>query len=947
MANPAVEVQALGQSIWQDFIRRGVITSGELEELVDREGLLGITSNPSIFEKAIAGSSDYDDDLRALASRGSAGPGEIYERLALDDIRAAARVLEPAYRRTDGRDGFVSFEVSPHLAHDTEGTVREARRLAAAVARPNVMIKVPGTPEGVPAIEQLTAEGVKVNVTLLFGLDAYEAAANAFVAGLERRAATGRDLAGVASVASFFLSRIDTAVDERLTALAERAGSEAARARLEALRGRAAIADAKVAWERYRELVASPRWRALAARGARPQRLLWASTSTKNPRYPKLMYVEALIGEDTVDTLPTGTFREFQAHGRVRATLAEGLEHAQETLHALAAAGISMDEVTRALLEDGVSKFERSFDALIAAIERKRERLLGARMDDQRLSLGPGAEAQQEAVDAWRDGGKVRRLWRGDAGLWTDRGEDRWLGWLHCVPGAADHLEPYRRLAEDARAAGLGHVLLLGMGGSSLFPWVLARTVGGRQGAPELSVLDSTLPGRIRAAERRCEPGRTLYVVSSKSGSTVEPLTLERHFRERLRSEGIARPGERFVAITDPGSPLETHAARHRYRRVLAGDPAIGGRYSALSAFGLVPAALLGVAEALLDRAEIMVQACASCVPPDANPGVSLGLALGTLAARGVDKVTLATSPSLAPFGAWVEQLLAESTGKLGRGLVPVVGEPLGRPEAYGKDRVFVHLRDRSSPPGDDEGRIATLERAGHPVVRIAVESPVELAQEVFRWEMATAVAGAVLHLDPFDQPDVESSKDATRRLLAALERGHTWPEEPPVAVGDGLAVHADARTAADLARLSPRTPEALLRAHLAHLRAGRYLALLAWLEDSDDNDRALQAVRVAVRDALRVATTVGYGPRYLHSTGQLHKGGPGSGVFLQITADAGDEIPVPGERWGFGALAAAQARGDAEELVRRGRPLLRIHLGADVRRGLDALVAVVRRAVS
>ncbi|HZZ83196.1 MAG TPA: transaldolase [Anaeromyxobacteraceae bacterium] len=378
MRNSAVEVQALGQSIWQDYIRRGTITSGALAGLIEREGLLGLTSNPSIFEKAIADSPDYDADLRALVSRGASDPAAIFEHLALDDIRAAARAFEPAHRRTGGRDGFVSYEVSPRLAHDTEGTVREALRLFASIGRPNVMIKVPGTPEGVPAIARLVAAGVNVNVTLLFALDAYAAAAEAWLTGLERRAAAGRELASVHGVASFFLSRIDTVVDERLAALAARAPDAAERGRLEALLGRAGIASAKVAWGRYQALIGSPRWAALAARGATPQRLLWASTSTKNPRYPELMYAESLIGPDTVDTLPEETFREFQAHGRVRPTLAEGLDEAEQVLRELAEAGVSLDRVTDLLLDQGVEKFARSYDELLAVIERKRDALRGA-----------------------------------------------------------------------------------------------------------------------------------------------------------------------------------------------------------------------------------------------------------------------------------------------------------------------------------------------------------------------------------------------------------------------------------------------------------------------------------------------------------------------------------------------------------------------------------------
>jgi transaldolase/glucose-6-phosphate isomerase len=949
----------LGQSIWLDNIRRSLLTSGELERLIVEDGLGGVTSNPSIFEKAIAGSTDYRDLLEAPESRDLA-PVELYERIAIRDIRDAADRLRPVYEQTRWRDGYVSLEVSPQLAHDTNGTVAEARRLWRTVGRENLMVKVPATPEGIPAIERLIGEGVNVNVTLLFSQAAYERVVDAYMGGLERRLELGGDLARVASVASFFVSRIDSAVDGILAERAAGAGTPAERALLRGLQGKVAIANAKATYQRALDRFASPRWQALAARGARSQRVLWASTSTKNPAYRDVLYVEELIGPDSVDTVPPATLDAFRDHGRARASLAEDVEGAYEYLAALEKAGVSLDEVTAKLLEDGVRLFSEAFDKLLEAVAPyakggRRPRADGpgaARINRQTASL-PGAlgEAVEAALREWREHGKVRRLWTRDPSLWTGADEGRWLGWLDVAEDRLAHLAPLRALAEEVRVGGFRHVLLLGMGGSSLAPEVMAAVLGPRPGHPELRVLDSTDPAQIRAVERSIDPAHTLFVVSSKSGSTLEPILLEQYFFERARAAvGDAEVGRRFVAVTDPGSQLELRAEGAGFRRVFHGRPSIGGRYSALSNFGLVPAALAGIdVGVLLDRAEEMVHACATSVPVEENPGVVLGAILGVAASGfGRDKVTLVASPALAPFGAWLEQLLAESTGKRERGLVPVDQEPLGPPEAYGTDRVFAYLRLESAPDPAQDAALDALARADHPVVRIAVDEVLDLGEEFFRWQMATAVASAILGVDAFDQPDVEASKVAARKLVAAVEHSGRLPEERPVLVENGLGVYADAEQARALAgeaggRLDL---DGVIRAHLGLLEPGDYFALLAFLERSAAHAAALRGIRVAVRDARHVATCAGFGPRFLHSTGQLHKGGPDRGVFLQITCDDADDIPVPGRRYTFGTVKAAQARGDLEVLRARGRRALRVHLGSDVAGGLERLAGAVERGL-
>ena len=945
MDNPLIRVQKLGQSIWYDNIRRGLITSGELQSMIDHDGLLGVTSNPAIFEKALAGSTDYDPAMRAAVAQGVGTAKEIFERLAIEDIQLAADVMYPVYARTGGRDGFVSFEVSPYLAHDTEGTIEEARRLNTAISRENVMIKVPATPAGIAAIAPLIGDGIKLNVTLLFALEAYEAVADAYLVGLESLAEKGGDISKVASVASVFISRIDALVDEKLSEELDGTRDAERRSKLKSLVGKVAIAGAKLAYARAQERASGARWKALAAQGAQPQRLLWASTSTKNPKYPKTLYVDELIGPGTVNTVPAETFTAYRTEGRPRPALtenwAENIEQARETIATLAEVGISFKEVTDSLLSDGVQKFSDAFDKLLTAVEKKRQALLGEQLSSQTYEVGEAASDVTSAIEDWRANGKVRRLWDGDASLWSNTDEDQWLGWLHVVDGQIDHQHHFTHIVNDVQSGEFRHAVLLGMGGSSLCPDVLTRTFGNQSGFPELLVLDSTVPAQVRSLEAQIDPAQTLFIVSSKSGGTTEPNVFKQYFFDKVRqSVGEEQAGGRFIAITDPGTKLHKLAKADHFRTIAHGIPSIGGRYSALSNFGLVPAAIMGVdVPAFLDSAEIMVQACASCVPPEANPGTVLGAVLGTLVRQGRDKLTIITSPAIGTLGAWLEQLLAESIGKEGKGLVPIDAERLGSPEVYGEDRFFVYVRLTSAPSSGQDAAVDALEKAGQPVVRIALEDPMDLGQEFFRWEIATAVAGSILGINAFNQPDVEASKVATRRLTEAYEETGRLPEEAPFFEADGVKLIASPSYAQTLtSAVTSEGLTGLLAAHLEQIQAGDYFAINAYVEMNDQNQQELQALRHAVRDAKCVATTLGYGPRFLHSTGQLHKGGPNSGVFLQITSEDAEDLPIPGQKYTFGVLKQAQAIGDFEVLVERERRALRVHLGPDVPAALAKL---------
>jgi transaldolase/glucose-6-phosphate isomerase len=873
----------LGQSVWLDYLRRGMLRSGELQGLID-DGLRGMTSNPTIFEHAISGSSDYDEELLALATS-PVSDREVFERIAVEDVRQAADLFRPVYDASAGADGFVSLEVSASLARDTAGTIAEARRLWAAVDRPNLMIKVPGTREGWPAVERLLTEGINVNITLLFSLENYRQVAEGHLRALEARVRAGQPIDRLASVASFFVSRVDTEADRRI---------EAKGGALLDLHGKVAIANAQLAYAWFGELLAGARWTRLAQAGARPQRLLWASTGTKNPAYSDVLYVDSLIGPDTINTMPPATLRLFEDHGTIRTTLSDDISEARDVMKRLAAGGVELDDITRVLEDDGIDKFAKSFDGLIGVIASKRKALAAKAPPRHSAVIGGVDLAVGRRLDAIEQAHVARRIWEHDPTVWKDDPDtpeirDR-LGWLTVGKAMAQQAKTLAAFADEVRA-GFNRVVLCGMGGSSLAPEVLWRTFGAAPGYPALHVLDSTDPRAVRQAEQGGDLAKTLFIISSKSGTTQESDSFFRYFWERTGERG-----PQFVAITDPGTPLERLASERGFRRTFSNPPDIGGRYSALSFFGLVPAALIGVDVAtLLHRAHRMAEACAAAVPAPDNPGAWLGVILGEAALAGRNKATFVLSPGIASFGLWVEQLIAESTGKERKGILPVAGEPLGAPDVYTADRVFVSMRLAAEDDGAGAARLADLEAAGHPVVNLRLDDRCDLGQEFFRWEFATAVAGAVLRINPFDQPNVAESKANTKAVLARRD-----PPSPPA-------------SAAELERF------------LAAIRPGDYLAIMAYLPPTPENDRRLAAVRLGLRNRLKVATTLGYGPRFLHSTGQLHKGGPPIGHFLQITQPSAEDLAIPGEPFGFRELEAAQAEGDLRALRSRGRPAIRI----------------------
>jgi transaldolase/glucose-6-phosphate isomerase len=551
------------------------------------------------------------------------------------------------------------------------------------------------------------------------------------------------------------------------------------------------------------------------------------------------------------------------------------------------------------------------------------------------------------SLQDWKKNGKVKRLWQKDASLWTGTDEDKWLGWLDITEQQIEDADKLKQIAADIKKAGFKNALLLGMGGSSLCPEVLRMTFGKAAGYPDLHVLDSTDPAQIKSIEESVDLASTLCIVSSKSGSTLEPNIYKQYFFDRVKAKvGDKEAGSRFIAITDPGSKMQRVAEKDKFRKVFMGVPSIGGRYSALSNFGMVPAAVMGIdAAKFLKNTEQMVDACGEDSDAAMNPGVILGTILGVAANQGRDKITFVTSPGIFDLGAWLEQLIAESTGKSGRGIIPVDRERLAKPDTYGSDRVFAYLRLESEPDKEQSAAVDTLAKAGHPVVRIVLPDIYSLGQEFFRWEIATAVAGALIGINAFNQPDVEASKIATRKLTSEYESTGKLPSESPFFTGDGAKLYADLKNTAALK--GGGTLAGFLKKHLARIGAGDYFALLGYITMNEAHEEALQSIRLAVRDNKKVATVLGFGPRFLHSTGQAYKGGPNSGVFLQITCDDAVDILVPGQKYTFGVVKSAQARGDFAVLAERGRRALRVHLGKDVAAGLAVLTDAVNQALA
>ena len=938
--NDLKKLSDLGQSIWYDYIRRDFIIHGDLQSLINI-GLKGITSNPSIFEKAIADSNDYDSNISALLDE-NLSVEAMYERLAFKDIALAADMFESVFTSTNGKDGFVSIEVDPNLAHDPVKTAEEAIRIFAFLHRSNIMIKVPGTEESLPVITELIANGVNVNITLLFNVDVYRKVAEAYVKGILLFIEKGGNPDNVNSVASFFVSRIDSAVDKELDKIGNKD-----------LKGKIAIANAKKAYQVFREIFNSENWMKLEKLGAKKQRLLWASTSTKDPVYPDTLYIDYLIGQDTVNTVPPATLKDFIDHGKIELTLEKDTDKAIAQFNQLNDLNISLEKITDDLLNEGIEAFSKSFNNMLNAINNKMEKL---RAEGKRFCfyLHEYHKNYTQALDTMQKERVIDRIWKKDHTVWSCKPDEitNRLGWLKSPGVSLAAIDEINDFVGSVRKDGFRHVLLMGMGGSSLAPEVFSLTFGAKKDYLDLFVIDSTDPGAVLEYSKKLDPTDTLYIVSTKSGGTVETFSFMKYFyNQALLRLGKEKAGDHFAAITDPGSGLQAVASHLKFRKTFLNDPDIGGRYSALSFFGIVPAALLGVdIKKLLTRAAVMQCSCESLGGNlyDDNTSARLGLIIGIMAQWGKDKLTFVISDKLASFGSWAEQLIAESTGKLGKGIVPVDGELIDTPEFYTNDRLFVYIKltHNEQETMKNEQRIKALKDAGYPVIQIVLNDIYDLGAEFFRWEMATAVAGWCLNIQPFDQPNVESAKVLARKMVDEYKKEGKLPEFTPSFQQDNIKIFGDIK-GQSLAEVLSNFFNDLKKGDESGKGRG-YISLQAYLKPELGTFDFLQSIRTKLQEKYKAATTVGFGPRFLHSTGQLHKGDAGNGLFIQFISSANNDISIPDNpghdmsSMTFGVLIKAQALGDKQALLDGKRKVITIDLGNNVIQNLKKIVQAI-----
>ncbi|MBQ6510055.1 MAG: bifunctional transaldolase/phosoglucose isomerase [Flexilinea sp.] len=912
--NNAARLYELGQSIWLDNIRRGELKNGKIAADIEHGIIRGMTSNPSIFRKAIDGSKDYDNALLPMALA-NVDAEDIFTQLVVEDIRSAANLFRDLYIRSEGKEGYVSLEVSPLFAHDTEKTIAEAKTLWKAVNRPNVMIKIPVTEESLPAITELTAAGLNLNLTLVFSPEQYTKAAKAYIAGLKRRLEQGDPIENIRSAASVFVSRIDTKAD---TLLAEKSIS------VRDLMGKAAIRNAQLIYNLSREIFSSEEFEEIRARGGNAQRVLWASTSTKNPHYRPAMYVESLIGEDTVNTIPPETLEKFMRSGIVSKTLPADPAEISAYFAELAKAGIDMDGIYRQLEAEGIAAFEKDY---LATVDSIRTRCESIRKDMNSLQEQVEGTLQKLDLDS-----VMRRIFSKDPTVWTFNTQAfaeirARLGWLDTYKTTETALPEYTALRNELKKEGIDKILLLGMGGSSLAPEVMAKVFDDETDI-KLQILDSTDPFQVLEARKEHDPKTTLFIVSSKSGGTAEVRAFLDYFYDQAKEALGENAGSRFIAITDPGTGLEKTARDLGFRKIFLSDASVGGRFSALTPFGMVPAILMGLDPQLISlKVSEIMKNCSASLPVNKNEGASLGAFIGTAALQGRDKLTILTDPSFRSFGSWLEQLIAESSGKEGKGIIPIVNEPELEDKAYADDRVFVWI----DQDGSRAETAAKIREQGHPVFVISVENSYDLFREFYRWEIAAAVACSILSVNAFDQPDVQDSKTRTAaKINAYLEKGKLEDLEE-VRFDDGTEVWAP-----DTEMLSGcRNYNDVITHFISGAAAGKdYIAINAYLPRNEDMEARLQNLRGVILRNTGCATTLGFGPRFLHSTGQLHKGGTDNGLFIQIVADPQKDQDIPNEGMSFSVLERAQALGDLESLAAKNRRVIRIRIRIRYRNG-------------
>ncbi len=917
MIEQAKKLEKIGQSLWYDNIQRSLLKNGDFEKMSHQGKIKGVTSNPSIFQKAISNSKDYDDTLKPMAWAGMDAES-IFWQLAIEDIQKAADLFLPLYEQTHKKDGYVSLEVNPLFARDTEATIKEAQKLWNLVNRPNLMIKIPATKEGLPAIRKSIASGINVNVTLIFSIQRYAEVIEAYLSGLEDRIAVSNDLSSIASVASFFVSRLDTKIDGLLENLLKT--GKISEEKYSELAGKAAIANTRLAYRLFEHKFSERRVSILRAKGAQIQRPLWASTSTKNPKYRDVLYIEELIAPETVNTVPPSTLDAFYDHGNVDLTIHNDLDKAEKHINELETLGISLDETTLQLEEEGVQSFSEAFTQLLGAVEQRRLSAV-----NELSSLSDAIKNQLALLNKKHF---VERVFQKDASLWSREEEDQAeivqrMNWLKAPWESRELAGDLHLLTHECVRLGYTHAVLLGMGGSSLAPEVLSLINGedGNCNGLKLNILDSTDPEQVSMIEKAVDLEKTIFLVASKSGTTAEINAFLSYFWNLSQEKFGERAGEHFIAITDPRTRLEEFARDKKFWKVFRADPFVGGRNSALTAFGLVPAALIGLnVDKILENAIFTADLCLAERPIAANPGVVLGAIIGTAVNAGKDKLTLITDRTWKPFGAWLEQLIAESSGKKGKGIVPIADEPQVDASKYGDDRIFVYIRQS----GEEQSFVDSLKQHGFPVISFDVRDVYDLGGQFYLWEMATATACSIIGVNSFDQPDVQDAKIRTLKGLEDYKRNGKFGETNPIVELKDVRIMTQSNI--DIGH-NASVYEVINTFLEKNCHPQDYLAINAFLPRIEANMQILQELRARVLNEFGLATTLGFGPRYLHSTGQLHKGGANNGIFIVITSAKSQDLEIPGEGITFGIMQRAQALGDVQALEAKGRRVLWIDL--------------------
>lgn len=926
---------------WHQGLQRELLRSGEAARLIE-QGIVGFSTDLASLERAIGEGSAYDEAMNEAAN---VEMQTALERMMIEDGQQAADLLAPLYERT-GQEGFVSLDLPP--AESPEHLLDVARRWFRMINRRNVMLKIPGLAAYQTVIEEALFAGINVHVTHLYSAQQAMSIAEGYVRALERRLYGGLEVDRLASVVGFGLDSLNQMVENSLRNSIRAAQSRGDLTRVAALNqlvGKACLANAHTTHARLHRWFAGERFARLRQVGAKVQRLLWEELTPRNsPPFPAY-FLESLALPDArcladVYALPVM---------RTDAAVPEA-EQAATTLERLREVGVDLEQMARQLQTDHEEMRAEAYRRVLARIDGKRKLLVSGFMRRQKLVLGQYQGPVEAELKRLRQQKTISRTWQRDARLWKDSPDqialiENRLGWLTIASDGRVDRARLRALRDEARAFGWRHIVLLGMGSSVNAIDALAKTFGAQPGYAKLLTLDSTDPAVVRGVESQIDPDKTLFVVASKTGTTLETISLLRYFYPKIGR------GDRFIAVTDTGSKLQKLADDLGFRHIFENPEDVGGSFGALSYAGMVPAALLGLDfERLMDAGHEMQLACGSNVMGVNHPGLWLGTVLGVLARRGLDKLTLFTSPEIAPLATWIEQLVAEGLGKDGKGIIPVVGATLGMPHDYDDDRLFVYLRlDQSANSPDDAARM--FQEAGHPVVTLELRDLFDLGGEFFRWQFATAIAGAILGVNPFDEPDVTESKQNTARLLHTWQQSGHWPYNPPVMREDGLSLYADESMANLLQNLSAQHAynttalNGLLAAFLSMARSGDYVALLAYLPETPDVCEALENVRRRLRHTFNRAVALCVGPRYLHTVGQLHKGGPDKGVFVLLTADDSADLPIPDAPYSFGVLRQAQAAGDFETLQARGRRVARLHTGADPLPALNALLAAIEAA--